>query len=161
MDRNISNWGWGSLLELPDHLFGRRFSVGCYVTIPTGGSGYDVSEMALPEKAVIWEMCICASNASADFGSISMALGDQLPADDAAFNRMEQLFPDLGRSVGTRRDIYVFRNCACSLSRLKVGIDTQGRRLVLRYHQIAGELAFAEVGLVVSSVPRSLPEWFG
>jgi len=158
---DISSWGWGQLLELPDHLFGRRFSIGCYVTVGTGGTGYDISEMALPEKTVIWEMCICASNASTDFGSISMALGDQLPADDAAFNRYEQLFPDLGFQADTRRDIYVFRNCTCNLVKMKTGINTQGRRLVLRYDQVLGELAFAQVGLVVSSVPRSIPEWYG
>lgn len=157
---DISSWGWGQLLELPDHLFGRRFCVGCAIQHSTPGLGFDISVTALPEKIVIWEAVTCISALTADFANISLALGDHLPANDAEFDDMEQLFPDLGFLVGRHREIYGFRNCSISFNALKTGVETVGRRLVLRYDQTLGEASLAQVGLVVSAVPRSLPEWF-
>ena len=157
---DISNWGWGQLLELPDHLFGRRHVVGCFSTITGGVTVFDISETALPEKAVIWEVNIHTTGPSSSIGSVSLALGDHLPVADAEFNAFEQLLPDVGFVAGTRRDIYVCDTCCFALKNIKVGISSTGRRLVMRYNQIVGETYLARVELVVSSVPRSLPEWF-
>lgn len=160
MDRDISNWGWGQLLELPDHLFGRRFPVGCFAIVGGVGSALNISEMALPEKAVIWGVSLCTTTTAADQGRISMALGDHLPATTAEYDSFEQLLPDLGQRTGVRGDIYVYRNLCLAFRTLKVGIDTQGRRLVMRYQQIGVDLNVGQVSLIISSVPRSLPEWF-
>ena len=160
MNRDISNWGWGQILELPDHLFGRRYCVGCNLGRGGPGNSYAISDMSLPEKMVIWELNLETGGSWDEYNYISLALGDHLPANDAEFDVLEQLFPDIGLRTGTRRDFPVRRNSIFNLSRVKIGVDTAGQRLVGR-----GETSFfgytdVQAILVVSSVPRSIPEWF-
>lgn len=161
MDRDISNWGWGQLLELPDHLFGRRYCVGCSVAAVLPGTYFDISEMALPEKAVIW--CVHAQFASTalGFATVSLALGDQLPANDAEFNQLEQLLPDIGYHVLTRRDFHFGSESPFILCDMKLCVDTHGRRLVMRAMKTLPGSHFIESSIAISSIPRSLPEWFG
>jgi len=157
---DISRWSMSQVLELPDHLFGRRYAVGCAIHQTLVGSYFDVSEMSLPERCVIWEVRFAVLTKVDDLFGVSIALGDQLPVDDAAFDRFEQLLPDIGYRTGTRRDISLTYRTSFELRGLKIGIETQGRRLVTRFDKVGGAPAFMEVELVVSSVPRSLPEWF-
>ena len=160
MNRDISNWGWGQVLELPDHLFGRRFVTGCSMVLGAAGTVYGISEMGLPERCVIWEMLSTVSASTLQYVNMSLALGDHLPANDAEFDRLEQLFPDMGYRMGVRRDYYLGTAAQHALRGLKVGVDTSGGRLVARFNKAVGGMAIGEVELVVSSVPRSLPEWF-
>lgn len=161
MDRNISNWGWGQLMELPDHFFGRRFMVGCASLSAGIDVLYDISELALPEKCVIWEVQIGYVAAAAGYGTISLALGDQLPVDDAGFHSHQALFPDIGVQGVGHREIAVGRGGMFNIRRLKVGVDASGRRLIMRFNALSSSISLMEVMLTVSSVPRSLPEWFG
>lgn len=160
MNRDISNWGWGQILELPDHLFGRRSVVGCSLFEIGGGTGFDVSMLGLPEKCVIWELRGSYVTSEAGVGIFSIALGDHLPANDAEFNLLETLLPDLGRPVDGRREIAITSGSSFNLAQLKVGVDSGGRRLVVRFLSSVVTLAYCDVSLVVSSVPRSIPEWF-
>lgn len=160
MDRDISNWGWGQILELPDHLFGRRFSIGCSGVLAAAGTVFDLSELGLPERCVIWELNTRYVADIPGFGNCSLALGDQLPTTDAQFNAMEQLFPDIGTRVDERRDFSISCGAQSALRGLKVGVNAGGRRLVLRYNTFFAAISKMECEIVVSSAPRSLPEWF-
>jgi len=158
---DISKWGWGQLLELPDHLFGRRYCIGCSVTAIMQGVHFDISETPLPEKSVIW--CVHAQHGSTilSIATVSFALGDFLPTVDAEFDQFEQLIPDIGIPVGTRRDIHFGNESPLVLCAMKVGVSTQGRRLVMRAHKTAQGTQPIDAALIVSSVPRSIPEWYG
>lgn len=161
MDRDISNWGWGQIMELPDHLFGRRYSVGCEGNMVFTNTVYDISETGLPEKCVIWELQTILSSATGGHGFVSLALGDQLPANDAEFDSLEQLFPDLGVLAGRRRDFSLSNYARFELRMLRLNKDSQGRRLVMRYSRAVTGVSQLNAVITVSSIPRSLPEWFG
>lgn len=160
MDRDISNWGWGQLMELPDHLFGRRYGVGCAGILVGAGASFEISRLALPERAAIWEVSVASDLAYDEGGSVSLALGDRVPTVDAEFNVLPSLLPDIGLFVAGVRYIMTTRNCQYNLQHLKLGVDTHGQRLVVRFFQTGLEGRRVMVNLVVSSVPRSIPEWF-
>lgn len=161
MDRNISNWGDGQIMELPNYLFGRRYAVGCAAVFTIPGTTFQISLQSLPEKCVIWELHVCCSSIVSTAGNVSLALGDQLPANPSAFARYEQLFPDIGVLDHPIRDIYYSSDTGLSLTRLRTLVHPGGRRLVCQITNLVATASYIDVILVVSSVPRSLPEWFG
>jgi len=161
MDRDISSWGWGQILELPDHLFGRRYVVGCAVALPGAGAVFEISLAALPERCVIWEWSVVSDIAYSEGGSVALALGDVAPTTEAGFTGLPTLLPDIGLMTWGTRYIMVSRDCQYDLRCLKVGLNTHGQRLVVRFYQAGSSPRRAMVNLVVSSVPRSIPEWYG
>lgn len=157
---DISNWSWGQILELPRHLLGRRFPIGCSAFAVGLGEEYDISEMGLPERCVIHELLVTYAAEAVNFGNCSLALGDVLPTTDDEFNGMEQLFKDVGLRTGLRRDITAGMATEISLRNLKIGVNAGGRRLIMRYGAIFSGVTKMDAVITVSSVPRSLPEWF-
>ena len=158
---DISNWSMAQIMELPDHLFGRRYMVGCAVYGESMGDAFDISMFGLPERAVIWELRVRLVVLSARMVTLRMALGDQLPANEAEFNALPQLFSDIGYREDGVRVIRVSNLSSMIVTQLRYGIETAGRRLVIAgaFDALADHWLF--VDLVVSSIPRSLPEWFG
>lgn len=161
MNRDISNWGWGQILELPDHLFGRRSVVAANIGTEGVGEYFDISECGLPEKFVIWDMCASLATTSSSPGEFRLALGDHLPANAAEFIAMETLLPDVGILQNGVRLMAVTLRQGFDIRNLKIGVDSSGRRLVSNFVTPTTAVNHFFVRLVISSVPRSIPEWYG
>ena len=156
---DISNWGEGRLLQLPDFCFGRRYLVSA--TIETSGNPFSfaISEMGLPETGVLWELLIRAWTTTNTAGYVQMAYGDVLPVSAAVFDVLEPLMAGLGLSEAEPRRIPIRGELDLHLRTLRQLIRPGGKRLCIGGNAgPAGEGAIT-VGLVVSSFPKDIPEW--
>lgn len=158
---DISNWSMSQILELPDHLFGRRYMISCGLTATGFDTLYDISELGLPERCVIWELCVVYNATVAGYGSISFAIGDQLPTTLSEFIGHEPLFPGLGLQRAGYREFAVGRGAAFNMRRLKICVSSGGRRLIIRFSALATGISIMNSSIVVSAIPRSIPEWYG
>lgn len=154
----IDSWPMDKVMQLPDCAFGRRFLVSCTVSGTDAGEVFDISEIALPERCVIWELSAYCDSLSSDLAHFRMALGDQLPADAAAMSRLQPLFNGLGlQGAGPRRIVMPYVG-DMRWNRLRFGIESAGCRLVLEALAESGKVPVVTVGIVVSSVPREVPD---
>ena len=156
---NIQNWGIGQIMQLPDHLFGRRFLVSCSLDMLVASRDYDISEVALPELCVIWELHILATGTFNEFCRLRIALGDQLPAAVAVFNALDPLFMGLGLQGPEPRYTRVDIQRSKRLSRLRMPVAANGRRLVIEGETDEAVSCGVQVELVVSGVPKEVPDW--
>ena len=155
---NISDWPLGRIMQLPDYVFGRRYMISAFVFGIGVARQWDISELAFPETAVIWEVHMyCAKKTDSNQG-IRLALGDQLPTTEAEFRAMEPLFNGLGQDGPGPRSIPMDLYRAIAMRRLKIPVRTAGRRLVLEIGIGPASTDWASVILVVSGLPKEIPD---
>lgn len=157
---DISNWPIGDILQLPRFIFGRRWMVGTARNLVGAAAHYSISDAMLPDKFIIWEMSIQSKFASSSSIQVTLATGMELPTTDAQFYHLPLVFPDV-RSVGgvsgsfdaVYLDSNIVKGC-------KIPIMNSGRYLVGRYIRTVGTGVGCQINLIISSVPREVPDWF-
>ncbi|KPK74927.1 MAG: hypothetical protein AMJ79_12805, partial [Phycisphaerae bacterium SM23_30] len=122
------------------------------------GTGYEISEYALPDKTVIWELIITINNNYAAYGYVTIALGDQLPGGAAEFNALTRVFPGCENELGEKGVITVVGMSMIQIRNIRKLIKPQGNRFVLRYYNPAAGNRIVTVGLVISSIPYEIPD---
>lgn len=155
---NVRDWPLGQIMQLPDCCFGRRFTVSCSPPVAGPAAVWDISEVALPEVFVIWELSIVPSMANLETCWFRLALGDQLPANAAQMLALPPLFMGMGLPGPEPRQISLGWSNYIHLSRLKVPVSAMGRRLVVEAFPTVGVVGTGEVSIVVSSIPREVPD---
>jgi len=155
---NLRNWSMDQILMLPDHCLSRRFSVFASSLVGPSATGWDISELALPDRAIIHEFVIWTAGTFGKFAEMRLALGDQLLTATAEMNRLEPLFSGLGVQGAEPRTLTVGGNMAYHLNRLKMFVPAQGRRLVLEVTTSTGVDIHVTAGIVVSAVPTEVPD---
>lgn len=155
----IHGWNLGRVLQLPDETFGRRFLISCRVQGGDASPAWDISEIGLPEKAVIWELRVFCDSTSADLASLRVALGDQVPASAAMMTALEPLMPGLGAQGADPRAINVSFDGRLEWTQLRFPLAAGGRRLVVEATGAAGKTPIVTVGVVVSGLPKEFPGW--
>jgi len=156
---DITNWGIGRIMQLPDHLFGRKYVIGCGGILSGAGNIFPISSVALPEWTVIWELRVWGYFSASGLHGIKFALGDQVPADADSFLRFEQLFADVGYGAGTPKDLYLDLNGSINITGLRMPVHTAGRRLVMEMTNIGAETILINSAMIISGIPREIPEW--
>lgn len=156
---NVQNWGIGRIMELPDWCFGRRFVVGCTLNQGPATDTWDISEVALPEMCVVWELHILATGTFNEWLYLGIALGDQLPTNLAMFDALDPLFMGLGEQGREPRRIRVDIQRTKHLDRLRMPVAANGRRLVIEGRTEEQVSAGVQVEIVVSGVPKEVPDW--
>jgi hypothetical protein len=156
---NISNWGIGRIMQLPDWCFGRRWCVSLAYYRVSGQVVWDISEIGLGDKAVLWNVAIRHNDYSEMSDYLRLALSDQLPANAGEMDVLEPLIPGLGFQGAEPRRIYLGRPSTAIDIPLRMPIDAQGRRPVLEVASAAMESFSVLVALTVSSVPTEVPDW--
>ena len=129
---DIRNWSQSQIMQLPDHMFGRKFLVSCAIEATMDETTYDISELALPEDCVIWEFWMYSYAVASKFIEIGLALGDQLPTSAAMFNALDPLFHGLGVDGPEPRTIPIDNQGSFRFNRIRMPLRAAGRRLVLR-----------------------------
>jgi len=156
---NIQNWGIGKIMELPDWCFGRRFMVSCTVFVPEAGDCWDISEVALPEMCVIWELAITGSGEWNKWCFLRVALGDEVPRFVADMDRLEPLFMGLGEQGAEPRRMRIETRVNLDVSQLRMPVASQGKRMVIEGRTEELISAGVQVVIVVSGVPKEIPDW--
>jgi len=155
---NVSQWGIGQLMQLPDCFFGSRFGVFVGLNFTAPGTNWDISEIAIPEKCVIWEVHASACPFMGTVADFRLALGDQLPTNTAMMDLLEPLLPGLGLQGAEPRQFSVGGSMGVHLVNLRKPLVSMGRRLVLEVVMGAGDVTDMKVDIVVSSMPTEVPD---
>ena len=155
---NISDWPLDKIMQLPDHMFGRRFLISATVEIATGITGWDISDLAFPEMCVIWEYRAYCSKKTVTLVGVRMALGDQLPTTTAQMDALDPLFNGYGVQGAEPRRIPTDIYRSNELRNIRMPLAAGGRRLIIEFTQAEAGGNFYAVELVVSSVPKDIPE---
>ena len=156
---SIKDWPLHKIMQLPDEAFGARWPVGIEVTINGAEGNWGICQAALPEWTVIWELYLIATTADSTAARIKLALGDQMPVTQAAFDAMEVVFPGIISSPGVQGDFQFGGGSRGSLTRLRTPIHTAGRRFVADYNVEKGVPEMGIIIIVISSLPTEVPEW--
>jgi len=155
---DIQNWGTHKIMQLPDYCFGRRFLVSCTVTGGDAAAAWDISEIALPERCVLWEYRAFCSCVSGELASFRVALGDQLPVTTAIMDGLEPLINGLGSQGPGPRAIHMSYEGKLVWNRLRQNVQSTSRSLIIEATGAQGKTPIVTVGIVVSGVPRSIPD---
>ena len=155
---DISKWPLNKIMQLPDHCFGRRFSIILGGRVDTGVTTFLLSELALPDVCVLHEISFHGSAEGLDRSipsfQASIKLSDQvfvLAADVA-------LLDDLLTGVDERMAGVAYVRSPLHLTRLRLPIFAQGRRVLARVHESLSVAGYFSLGLVFSSIPKEVPD---
>jgi len=155
---DVRNWPLERKMALPDYCFGRRYPVCVSLDLETDETDWDISEVALPDIAVVHELCIDAAGGFGNSGLLRLALGDQLPTVLAEMARLQPLFAGLGLQGPEPRQRRINFGASLSWSRLRVPVAAQGRRLVMELVTVAPNIMAVNVCIVVSALPTEVPD---
>lgn len=155
---DISKWPVDHILQLPDNLLSRRYLVSCSLWVPADTTAWDISELALPDRCVVHEVVIVGFGVINKITTLGLALGDELPITDAQFDALEPFFMGLGLQGPEPRSLTIGALNTVHFDRLKMYVPAQGRRLVLEQTCESGQEMGVSVGIVVSGLPREIPD---
>lgn len=156
---NIRDWPVDRIMQLPDHCFGRKIIVSCAPQAPGNDTGWDISEIALPERAVLWQFSCWSVYSTSENDSFRLALGDQLPTSTVMMDALEPLFPGFGLQGPGPRKIWMAQYGAPILFDFRIPLMSGGRRLVTEMTTIGAVAKDMIITLIVSSMPTEVPDW--
>lgn len=160
---NIQDWSIGQVLQLPDHVFGRRYPIWVEAYSASGGAHREISEVGFPNVAVIWGFgwWVWTPYTVDDKAECRIKLGvaNALPATPAEMLRIQPLFPGLGEHMAELRDIWMGDAGAAIWIPMRTVFDAQGQKLVIEVDASSNTNVRVQVGVVVSSIPKEVPDW--
>lgn len=156
---DIRNWPMSRVMQLPDWCFGRRWPVGVRAAIPGAGAVFDMSDVQLPDRFVIWEVVAIQRYAAGSSVEVTLATGLQVPANDAAFDELPLLFPQINSVTGRLGALDLVYLTSSIYVKVKVPIVGQGSHIVGRFIRTVGTGIGIQVSVIISSIPREVPDW--
>lgn len=156
---DIRNWPMDKIMQMPDCVFGQRFIISVTAVCSNDATVWDISELAIPERAVIWELGICTNVANSQDSRLRLALGDQLPTTIAQMDGCRELIQGLGYLPSRPRRIYGLFNAGYCYMTMKKAIEASGQRLILEVYASADKNTNVRAHIVVSSMPKEVPDW--
>lgn len=156
---NIQNWGMGRIMQLPDFLFGQKYLVSVEILGDSTNFAFDISEIALPEKFVLWQFIIDPYRVTSAIGYIRIAYADVLATTEAEFMTFEPALPGWGLQGPEPREIHLSLQTGTTIINLRKFVTPGGKRLTACGVSIADNQALVRVGIVVSGVPKEVPDW--
>jgi len=155
---DIRDWPFDQIMQLPDHCFGSRFQVAVVCQGADGAAAWDISELALPEKCVIWEWHMCVNAITTDIARARLALGDILPTTTAIMDGLEPVFRGFGVQGPEPRDIIIARWGLPAMRVLKQPLLAAGRRFILEVTGEATKTPIVCFVFSISSMPTEVPD---
>ncbi|MBA7708110.1 hypothetical protein ES703_116998 [subsurface metagenome] len=155
----IDNWPIDRIMRLPDWCFGRRYVISATAFGAVGAQGWDISELSFPEVCVIWSLSFWASRVSPDVEALRIAMGTQLPTAVGMMDVLDPIFPGLGFHGAEPRQIEPALAGLASGMFLRMPLEPRGRNLIIEVSSVAEKNGSVIVALVVSAMPREVPDW--
>lgn len=156
---NISNWPIGRIMQLPDCCFGQKWLVTAEGYSANGARAWDMSELAYPDRMVLWEVNLCWVF-SDDWGQRArIAMADVLPRTAGMMSANVPLLQGIGIQGPEPRFIYSNIYGGNEKISLRKYMEPQGKRLVIEAYSTAEHYLRIRVHTVVSSMPNEVPEW--
>lgn len=146
------------VMQLPDHCFGRRFPVCVCPSASTGNTNWDISEVALPDRFVIWELVWWTDRQRLGGDYFRLALGDQLPATAAQMTALEPLIKGMGLQGLDPRQIPPQWRTFVGIRRLRHPVQATGRKLIAEVVSDGAAAIRIQFVMVISSFPTEVPD---
>ncbi len=156
---NINDWPDNKKMCLPDWAFGQRYPVNVADYTTESGIRYAISQQPMPDKCCIWQIVLDWNRVAGSLCSISLKLGDQLPANAAEYNALRDLFDGLGDQAVGFKQCYMGQYESQRKWDMKKLIYPQGNRLVMRINYVATAAGQTQAVVVVSTLPTEAPDW--
>jgi len=155
---DISQWPLGQIMQLPDHLFGRRFLVSAAIEEVQEAHSVSMSLLAFPERMVIWGVNICVQVVSVGLFRVTLRLGDQIPDTIAAFDTLDLLMAGFGGPEGGDFGHEFSNNQVLDITNIKHPVHTSGRRLIIEGSTNLQSPFRVYASVLISDIPRSIPD---
>lgn len=156
---DISKWDIERVMQLPDWCFGWRFPVCTAIESSTGALTWDISEVSLPERAVLWELVFYSPRGYTTMDSIRIGLAHQIPTSQAQMDKSTELLKGFGRLISGRRILKLYGAEVPSMRMLRMPVETGNRKLVLEVKATTGNNSQVILMTVWSSLPKEVPDW--
>ena len=156
---DIRNWSIDRIMKLPESAFGRRWPIAVTYLLAGAAAKFDIADTKLPDGFVIWEVMIEMRWASSSNMEVTLATGEQLPASDAVFNQLPLVFPQIKTPSGQLGAMEAMYNSSYAIRKMKVPVVNNGSRLIGRFIRTIGSSVGGACILVVSSIPKEVPDW--
>ena len=157
---DISNWPMEKIMQLPDSAFGTRFSIIMSASVIGPVTTVFTLSIALPDRCILHELSIGSTVQSSGLSSVltdcSLSLGGSLPASVTEFDLLEPLLTGIEEKLFGSK----IMRPPLHLTRLHLPVLAQGRKVVLRVHVIPPFVSQLSVGLVFSSIPNEIPDFY-
>lgn len=146
-------------MQMPDYCFGEQFPVCCNAYADSGADAFALSEIALPDVCVLWQMNIYPHYVSHHNEYIRLGLAETIPKDETEFMTLSPLIPGFGMQDDEPRKIRMLNHAGLLGVKMRKVIETQGKKLALMAHSLADNSCRLHVIIVVSRIPEELPNW--
>jgi hypothetical protein len=157
---DIRDWPLDMVMQLPDCCFGRRWSYAYGQEVQEDASAFQLITSALPERFVVWERhqwyaAPLGAGMNDDEFFVQWLLTDDVPTTVAEAATRRILF---------ETDVLAVQGLRCfsgwlHLDRLRMPVQSGGQGLVLAMVSGGSDNATIGAGIVVSSVPKEVPDW--
>lgn len=156
---DISKWSLDKIMQLPDWCFGRRWWIGEYLGSTTGVVDYRIGEENLPDKFVVWGILIsCRSPACLEAMRVTVRLGTVLPVHVDDLIPMDRIYKGISVSKITY-EFFPDSNGVKWIDAGRIVHESKGRKLVIVANGDQVIQYEMTVGMLLSSVPREVPNW--
>lgn len=156
---DISKWPIDKVMQLPDWCFGRRWVVSAARIASGAVTNWDMSELTFPNRGVIWQVDMHPVLCGYFTCYYRLALGFQLPTTTGQMDLLSPLLNGLGDQGNEPRKIRAYSNCGQYNLQMRNPVDFQGKRLILEVTSVADKQILVNVGVVVSTIPKEIPDW--
>lgn len=155
---DLKNWSFDQLMMLPDCCFGTRWPIGVAVVGAVVSPKFDIAEMPLPERCIIWELAALYHEETLLKAQFELRLGDTLPLTWAAFQEYELLFKGVRTLAAPGGPIYIVSTMSVNWQNFKLPVAAAGRRLVIGVDAGQAVNNTVQAVVTVSSIPREVPD---
>lgn len=154
---DIRAWPVDRIMCLPDHVFGQRWVVNSSQVIAGNTTNRWLVQRSLPNRFVLWSLRFGGLTEFPLYLAFKFAMGDQTPADEAAFDGNPRLFPGKLDTAGEEGDLYVSGIDVREMNMRRM-IQGDGLRFVCScFNPSAAGTARITVSFEISSVPSTIP----
>jgi len=155
---DIRNWSLGQIVQLPEHVFGRKYCVSVELTVGGGITEYAMSEMAFPERMILWQVAIYWGLWSAAGSYLRLGMRDQIPTSPAEMSSAEEILPGVGESMLGPNMLHAYQYTGQEIIDLKAPMIPPARHLVAQVTSSGGATSNVRAICVVSGIPNEVPE---
>lgn len=157
---DVSHWSADKIMQLPDAAFGRRWMIGMSADTLDANVHFDLADLSLPDKIVIWEVQFPVFGGLSTTADIVLSLGSTLPSTDAEFLALERVFLGVSTRDGIKGGVESLAVSHIALRKMRQMVVTGGRTFVARFKRALSTAGAAACIVTISSFPREVPDFY-
>ena len=155
---DIRDWSLDKIMQLPDCCFGRRWLVSCAEYSVADTDVFAIVKTGVPDRAVIWELCVSVYFSMTMSVIIEFAWADTLPTTGAQWSALQKMFPCQGVQDGVDFNLFGGAGGDLVFRRLKVVSPASSLKPCVRIDGLTTPVKGVCASLIVSSIPKEVPD---